>query len=93
MSMCEREIDWLPLARPQLGAWPTYNPGMCPTENQTRDPSVRKAALSPLRHTSHGNFILKSPHRTPISCHTLKELQSAVPSKYCQKKVYLYVLL
>ena len=27
--MCERNIDWLPLARHQLGTW-SRNPGMCP---------------------------------------------------------------
>ena len=51
--ICERNIDWLPLARPQLGTWPTTQ-ACALTENQTSDPLVHRPVLNPLSHTSQG---------------------------------------
>ena len=52
--MCERYIDWLPLAHPQPGTWRTTQAGAL-TGNQTSDPLVHRPALSPLKHTSLGS--------------------------------------
>ena len=51
--MCERYIDWLPLAHPQLGTW-LATQACALTGNQTDKPLVPSPALSPLRHTSLG---------------------------------------
>ena len=51
--MCERYINWLPLAHPQLGTWPA--PQACAlTGNQTGASLVCRLALNPLSHTSQG---------------------------------------
>ena len=52
-SMCERYIDRLPLACPQLGTWPATQAHAL-TGNRTSDLSVRRPELSPLSHTSQG---------------------------------------
>ena len=50
----ERNIEvWVPLARPQLGTWPTAE-ACALTGNQTGDPLDHGPALSPLSHTSQG---------------------------------------
>ena len=51
--MCERYINPLSLARPQLGTRPATQ-ACAWTGNQTRDPSVCRPALNPLSHTSQG---------------------------------------
>ena len=56
--MCERYIDWLSLARPQLGTWPTTQ-ACALTGNQTSDLLLRRPVLNPLSHTSQGLDILK----------------------------------
>ena len=59
--MCERNIHQLPLARPQLGTWPTTQACVL-TGYQTSDLSVCRPALNPLRHTSQGSFIILMSH-------------------------------
>ena len=57
--MCERYIDWLPLAHPQLGTWPITQ--VCAlTRTRTNDLSICRPALSPLNHTSWGLIIFDS---------------------------------
>ena len=51
--MCERNIDLLPLAHPQLGTWPATQ-ACALTRNQTGDLSVCRPALNQLSHTSQG---------------------------------------
>ena len=51
--MCKRNIDQLPLARPQLAMWPPIQ-AWALTGNQTCDLLVRRPTLSPLSHTSQG---------------------------------------
>ena len=51
--MCERYIDQLPLARPQLGTLPAIQ-ACALTRNQTGDLSLDRPALNPLSHTSQG---------------------------------------
>ena len=46
----ETNIDGVPLARSQLGAWPTTQ-ACALTGKQTNNPSVLRPALSPLSHT------------------------------------------
>ena len=51
----ERNINvWLPLTRPLLGTWPASQ-ACALTDNRTGDCLVRRLALSPLSHTSHGS--------------------------------------
>ena len=45
----ERSIDWLPLARPQLGSWPQTQ--ACAV---TRNQLVQRMTPDPLSHTSQG---------------------------------------
>ena len=52
-SVCERNTEWLPLARPQLGTWPTTQ-ACAQTGTRTSDLSVCRPALNPLSHTSQG---------------------------------------
>ena len=54
--MCEREIDWLPLACPQLGTWPATQ-ACALTRNQTGDLSVHRPTLNPPSHTRQGKKI------------------------------------
>ena len=56
-TMCERYIDRLPLARPQLGTWPATQACVL-TGNQSGDPLVCRPALNPLSHTSQGSVPL-----------------------------------
>ena len=49
--MGERNIDWLPLAHPQLGIWPATQ-ACAPTGNRTGDLLVHRLVLNPLSHTS-----------------------------------------
>ena len=51
--MCEGNINWLPLAHPQLGTWPATQ-AWALTGNQTGNLSVPRPALNPLSHTSEG---------------------------------------
>ena len=52
--MCEKYIDGLPLAHPQLETWPATQ--VCALNgNQTSDLSVRRPGLNPLSHTSQGS--------------------------------------
>ena len=55
--MCERYIDQLPLARPQLGTLPAIQ-ACALTRNQTGDLLVCRPVLNPLNHTSQGKKIL-----------------------------------
>ena len=51
--MCERYINQLLLARPQLGTWPRTQ--VCAlTGNQTGDLLVHRLVLNPLSHISLG---------------------------------------
>ena len=52
-NMCERYIDWLPLARLQLGMWPTTQ-AQALTGNPTNNLWVCRPVLNPLGHTSQG---------------------------------------
>ena len=51
--MHERNFDQLPLARPQLGTWPTTQ-ACALTGNLTSDLPVCRLALNPLSHSSQG---------------------------------------
>ena len=53
-SVCERYIDWLPLACPQLGTWPATQ-ACALTGDWTSDLAIHRPALNPLNHTSQGN--------------------------------------
>ena len=53
--MCERNIDWLPLTRPQLGIWPTTQ-ACALTGNRTGDPLIHRLALNPLSRASQGRI-------------------------------------
>ena len=56
-STCERNINWLPPAQPQPGAWPATQ--ACALRgNQTSDLLVHRPALNPLSHTSQNLFLL-----------------------------------
>ena len=55
-SMCERNINQLPLTHPQLGTWPTTQTCAL-TRNRTSDLSVGRPALNPLSHTSQGESV------------------------------------
>ena len=51
----ERNMDWLPLAFPQLGTWPAMQ--ACDlTRNWTGNLLVCRLVLNPLSHTSQGCF-------------------------------------
>ena len=52
-SMCKRNINWLPLAHPQLGTRPTTQACVL-TGNQTSDLLVCGMIPNPLSHTSQG---------------------------------------
>ena len=55
--MCERYIDWLPLACPQLRT--QHATQACAlTGNRTCDLLVRRLALNPLSHTSPGMILI-----------------------------------
>ena len=49
--MCERNVDWLPLACPKLGTWPATQAGSL-MGNRTSDLAVLRPVLNPLSHTS-----------------------------------------
>ena len=51
--MCERFMDWLSLARLQLGTQPTTQAHAL-TGNRTGDLLVRRLVLNSLNHTSQG---------------------------------------
>ena len=53
-SICKRYTDWLPLARPHLGTWPTTQACVL-TRNWTRDLLVHRPDFNPLSHTSQGH--------------------------------------
>ena len=66
--MCERNINRLPLARPNQG--PACNPGVHPDWESTSDPSVHRLELCPLSHASQGStatvvFICRGVHPVP----------------------------
>ena len=51
---CIKEnINWLSLAHPHLGTWPTTQ-ACTLTGNQTHDLSIHRPVLNPLSHTSQG---------------------------------------
>ena len=50
-SMCKRNMDRLPLTRPQLGTWPATQ-ACALTGNHTSNLSVHRPSLSSLSHTS-----------------------------------------
>ena len=52
-SMCEINIDWLPLSHPHVGTWPL---GMCLDGEWNLRPS--QASANPLSHTSQGFWLL-----------------------------------
>ena len=62
MDVCERYIDWLPVAQPQLGTWPATQ-ACTLTGNQTSDPLLHSLALNPLSHTSQGKNVLNEAVR------------------------------
>ena len=51
--MCKRNMDWLSLACPQLGTWPTAK-ACALTGNGTSNPSVCGMMPNPLSHTDQG---------------------------------------
>ena len=53
MSMCERDIDRLPLEHPQLGTCHVTQ-ACALTGNRTSNLSVCRLVLNPLSHTSQG---------------------------------------
>ena len=53
--MCERNIHWLPLARPPLGTWPATQ-ACALTGDQIGNLSVYKITCNSLSHTSQGSF-------------------------------------
>ena len=55
-SMCERNIDRLPPALPQLGT--RRNPCMCLEQNQTSNFSVCRRTPNPLSYTSQSENLL-----------------------------------
>ena len=55
--MCEKYIDWLPLAPLQLETWPASQ-ACALIRNRTGNPLVHRLALSPLSHTSLGSYFL-----------------------------------
>ena len=61
--MCERYIDWLPLARTQLGNQPSTQ-ACALMGNRTCDLLVHRPALNPLSHISQGwKIIIKENSR------------------------------
>ena len=50
-SMCERNMDQLPLTHPELGAWPATQAHAL-TGNRTSNLLVRRPAINPLSHTN-----------------------------------------
>ena len=52
----ERDTDWLPLAHPHLGTWPTTQ-ACALIGNRTSDPLVHRPTLNPLNHTSQGMML------------------------------------
>ena len=54
--MCDRNIDQLLLASPQLGTWPITQ-ACALTGNQTGNLSFHRPVLIPLRHTSQGRIL------------------------------------
>ena len=55
-SMCQRDINQLPLARPLLGTWPATQ-ACALTGNPTGDLLVHKPAPNPLSHTSQAKVV------------------------------------
>ena len=56
-----RNVDWLPLARPQPGTRPKIQ-ACALTGNRTSDLLVHRLVLSPLNHTSQGKIFLNVFH-------------------------------
>ena len=54
-SMCQRDINQLPLARPLLGTWPATQ-ACALTGNPTGDSLVCRPVLNPLSLTSQGKI-------------------------------------
>ena len=54
-SMCEKNINWLPLACPQLGTWPTTQ-ACALSGNPTCNFLVHRPVLSPLSHIRQGDI-------------------------------------
>ena len=63
--MCERYINWFPLARTPRGTWGPTTQARVLTGSHTSDLWVHRPALSPLNHTSQDpliNFFWKEYH-------------------------------
>ena len=77
--MCERYIDQLPLAYPQLGTCSPATQECALTGTQTCDLSVHRPALNPLLYTSQGQ--LTSTKGTKAVQMVLEQLDSHVDKK------------
>ena len=55
--MYERNINWLPLTSPQLGAWPATQARVL-TGNQSGDLLVCRTTPNPLSHTGQGSTLV-----------------------------------
>ena len=74
-SVCERNINRLPLAHPQLGTWPTTQ-ACALTGNRTGELLVRRPAPNLLSHTSQGTVLILAPP-SPASWEPLSPGQTA----------------
>ena len=83
--MCERNVNWLPLPCPQMGTW--LAPQACaPTGNRPSDLLVRRPALNPLSHTSHGRSVLCILKTQEINmAYHLELYMLLITSKQCSK--------
>ena len=54
--ICERNISWLPFARPQWGTWPASQ-ACALIRSQTSDLSVRRPTLGALNQGWEANFV------------------------------------
>ena len=89
----KRCIDWLPLARPQLGTQPAAQ-ACALTGNRTGDLSIHRPALNPLRYTSQDQSSLLT--QLPVyrkyrdrgtSKMTLRETQADPEWGYSERKL------
>ena len=72
--MCERSMDGLPPARPQLGTWPSTQ-ACALTGNQNNDLSVCRPALTPLSHTTRAKFIFSYMFKDFVVLSFISKLQ------------------
>ena len=90
--MCERNIDWMPFACPQLGTWPATQ-ACAQTRNRTINLLVHKLMLNPLSHISQGKFYLNvlhlrgphqyTPDRHPELLYFLTHHIQSITNKLC----------